>query len=39
MMQWINGETDEDHAAAIIFNIAGAEHVKSKLGDIYETRD
>lgn len=31
-MQWLNGEKpEEDHAAAIFFNVAGAEHVKSKL--------
>jgi len=34
MMQWINNETDEDHAAAVYFNIAGAEMVKRKLKDI-----
>lgn len=26
--QWLNGDTDEDHAAATIFNINGAEYVK-----------
>lgn len=31
MFQWANGETDEDHAAAVYFNIAGAEMVKEKL--------
>jgi len=30
-MQWYYGETDEDHAAAVIFNINGAEYVKEKL--------
>jgi hypothetical protein len=30
-VQWISGETDEDHAAAVYFNIAGAEMVKGKL--------
>lgn len=30
-MQWFNGETDEDHAAAVYFNINGAEYVKSRL--------
>jgi hypothetical protein len=29
--QWITGETDEDHAAAVWFNICGAEMVKEKL--------
>jgi hypothetical protein len=31
-MQWYLGETDEDHAAAVYFNINGAEFVKSKIG-------
>lgn len=29
--QWIEGLTDEDHAAAICFNINGAEYVKDRL--------
>ncbi|MBP7118571.1 hypothetical protein KBA63_00645 [Candidatus Woesebacteria bacterium] len=29
-MQYMDGETDEDHAAAVMFNISGMEHVKSK---------
>lgn len=29
--QWLDDEIDEDHAAAIIFNLNGAEHVKSLL--------
>jgi hypothetical protein len=29
--QWYRGDTDEDHAAAVIFNIFGAEHVKEQL--------
>lgn len=31
MIQWFCGETDEDHAAAVFFNITGAEYVKTKL--------
>ena len=31
MMQWLDGDTDEDHAAAIAFNVAAAEYVKEKL--------
>ena len=27
-MQWYQGETDEDHAAAVFFNINGAEYVR-----------
>jgi hypothetical protein len=30
-MQWYTGETDEDHAAAVFFNIQGAEYVKERL--------
>lgn len=30
-LQWYWGETDEDHAAAVIFNVNGAEYVKEKL--------
>ena len=30
-MQWFNGDTDEDHAAAVFFNLNGAEFVKGKL--------
>lgn len=30
-LQWFAGETDEDHAAAIMFNVNGAEYVKGKL--------
>ena len=30
-MQWWNGEKDEDHAAAVFFNIQGAEFVKEFL--------
>jgi len=30
-MQWWNGDTDEDHAAAVVFNLNGAEYVKDKL--------
>ena len=31
MFQWFNGDVDEDHAAAVCFNIAGAEMVSAKL--------
>lgn len=30
-IQWIRGENDEDHAAAVYFNIQAAEFVKEKL--------
>ena len=29
-IQWLRGDTDEDHAAAILFNINGFEYVKAK---------
>jgi hypothetical protein len=29
--QWFQGDTDEDHAAAVFFNMAGAEYVKAKM--------
>lgn len=31
--QWLDGEEDEDHAAAMIFNINGVEYVKARLRD------
>jgi hypothetical protein len=30
-IQWMKGETDEDHAAAVLFNINGAEYVKARM--------
>lgn len=30
-VQWYLGEVDEDHAAAVMFNINGAEYVKEKM--------
>lgn len=30
-MQWREGESDEDHAAAVFYNIAAAEYVKSRI--------
>ncbi len=30
-MQWFCGETDEDHACAVMFNLSGAEFVKWKM--------
>lgn len=29
-VQWMNGEVDEDHAAAVFFNISAAEYVKTR---------
>ena len=31
MLQWLWGERDEDHAAAVFFNIDGAERVKDRM--------
>ena len=31
MIQWLRGDTDEDHAAAVYFNINLAEYVKEKI--------
>ena len=31
--QWFTGHTDEDHAAAVFFNINGAEYTKASLGE------
>jgi hypothetical protein len=34
-VQWFYGlNTEEDHAAAVFFNIAGAEHVKAKMAKV-----
>ena len=32
-MQWLDGEVDEDHAAAVFFNLNGAESVKEKMNE------
>lgn len=32
-VQWFSGESDEDHAAAIAFNVAAAEHLKKSLNE------
>lgn len=31
MMQWLAGETDEDHAAAVVFNLIAAETTRWKI--------
>jgi hypothetical protein len=31
LLQWFDGERDEDHAAAVFFNINGAEYVLGKM--------
>ncbi len=30
-MDWLDGKTDEDHGAAVFFNIAGAEYVQERM--------
>lgn len=37
--QWLNGELDEDHAAAVIFNINGAEYAKEQMLTTVEDSD
>ena len=32
-MQWFTGETDEDHAAAIFFNVMAVEYIKEKMSE------
>lgn len=32
--QWLAGETDEDHAAGIVFNVNGAETTKAKIIEV-----
>lgn len=29
-LQWMRGDVDEDHAAAVVFNLNGAEYVKGR---------
>jgi hypothetical protein len=36
-IQWFSGEDDEDHAAAIFFNVNAAEYLKNKLEE--ETKE
>lgn len=34
LVQWLRGERDEDHAAAVWFNVNAAEHVRNRLADV-----
>lgn len=36
--QWMRGDTDEDHAAAVVFNLNGAEYVKDRLSGEDDTQ-
>lgn len=38
LLQWLAGKRDEDHAAAVIFNINGAEYVRAKMHAIMKER-
>ena len=38
-IQWFDGETDEDHAAAVFFNIQAAEYCKSRIEEDAEADD
>ena len=31
LQQYLRGDTDEDHAAAVVFNLAGSEYVRERL--------
>lgn len=35
LVQWMAGETDEDHAAAVVFNLMAAEHAAAKMEGEY----
>lgn len=35
-IQWLDGEVDEDHMSAVIFNLWAAEYVKDKLAARHE---
>lgn len=37
-IQWYEGDQDEDHAAAVFFNINGAEYVKGKMPKLPEEK-
>ena len=32
LQQYLRGDTDEDHAAAVMFNLGGIDYVRSRLG-------
>ena len=38
-MQWYSGDTDEDHAAAVVFNINGTEYVKDRIASQHAAND
>lgn len=38
-IQWFDGECDEDHAAAVFFNIQAAEYVAARMQEAVEAED
>lgn len=38
-LQWFWGDSDEDHAAAVFFNINGAEYVKERMSQTKHAHD
>jgi len=38
-MQWYNGDSDEDHAAAVIFNVNQVEYIRDKLSEVEQVPD
>lgn len=39
LMQWLTGESDEDHAAAVVFNLLAYETIKWKLENAQKDTD
>lgn len=39
LVQWLRGDVDEDHAAAVFFNINGAEYVRARITQNNVTAD
>ena len=38
-LQWLRGDRDEDHAAAVWFNVNGAEYVRERMLDEYRATE
>jgi len=36
-IQWLRGDVDEDHGAAVFFNITAAEQTKEKINEVSKT--
>lgn len=39
MMDWLRGERDEDHAAAVMFNLNGAEYVLERMEALKQSEE